>query len=269
LRIKPLALSEAGELRNFPPEDWSLDLPAFIALHFGQSYFYPIIAEVQDKIVGYANGMVHGGIGWLGNIIVAPEFRRQGIGHELTGHLTEYLKSRGCTSQLLIATEMGKNIYSRIGFRTCAEYLFYRGKPTDPTRQSRAIREIGIDDIPSLAALDKETTGEDRFDLIKRFLSRTWVYAPEPSGGVRGAYLPEFGAGLIIARDSDAGLELMKFRLSRGETAATVPSANTAAREFLEKEGFEAYRTAPRMVLGDDAPWKPELLYNRATGYCG
>ncbi len=262
-------LSEASKLRNFPPEDWSLDLPAFVALHFGQSYFYPIIAEDREQVVGYANGILHGSVGWLGNIIVAPEFRRQGIGHELTVHLAEYLKSRGCTSQLLIATEMGKNIYCRIGFHPVAEYSFYKGNPAHPSRHSHAIREIGVDDIPAVASLDREMTGEDRFQLINRFLSQAWVYAPDPSAGIRGAYLPEFGAGLIIARDAEAGLELLKFRLGRGETAATVPSANTAAREFLEREGFELTRTAPRMVLGNDVPWKPELLYNRATGYCG
>lgn len=262
-------LSEAVELRNFPPEDWSLDLPAFIALHFGQPYFYPIVAEAQDKIVGYANGILHGNIGWLGNIIVAPEFRRQGIGRELTTHLTEYFRSRGCTGQLLIATEMGKNIYGKIGFRPCAEYSFYRGKPSTSSPRSNAIRELGVDDIPSLTALDKDATGEQRFHFIKRFLSRAWVYAPEQSKEIRGAYLPEFGAGLIIARDAEAGLEMMKLRLARGEAAAAIPSANTIAGEFLEREGFEVYRTAPRMVLGNDAHWKPELLYNRATGYCG
>jgi GNAT superfamily N-acetyltransferase len=262
-------LSEAGKLRSFPPEDWSLDLPAFIALHFGQPYFYPIVAEMQDRIIGYANGILHGSVGWLGNIIVAPEERRQGVGYELTTHLTEYLRSRGCTSQLLIATEMGKNLYSRIGFRPCAEYAFYRGKTAIPIRQSKAVREIGVDDLPSLAALDKESTGEDRFHFIKRLLSNARAYDPQPSTGIRGAYLPDFGAGLIIAKDAEAGLELMKFRLGRGETTATIPSANTIAGEFLEREGFEIFRTAPRMVLGNDVPWKPELLYNRATGYCG
>jgi hypothetical protein len=58
-------------------------------------------------------------------------------------------------------------------------------------------------------------------------------------------------------------------RFNRGKTTAVIPSLNTIARESLLSEGFQEYRTAPRMVLGKDVNWNPAMLYNRATGYCG
>lgn len=269
LRIRQILQPEINQLQNFPPDDWNLDLPKLVSFHFGYPYFYPIVAEVNDKIIGYGNGILHGSVGWLGDIIVVPEYRRQGIGYEITIHLVEYFKEKGCTSQLLIASDMGKNIYSKIGFKTSATYMFYQGGSKVLIQHSKDIREISQSDISSVKELDKEIMGEGRFHLIKRFLSTGWIYAREQSTAVGGVYLPDFGSGLIIVGDAAAGLELMKFRLSRGKTNAVVPSTNVVAREFLESEGYQIYRTAPRMVLGKDVDWQPHLVFNRATGYCG
>ena len=87
--------------------------------------------------------------------------------------------------------------------------------------------------------------------------------------GITGFFLPDFGGGLIIARNAVAGIELMKLRLNRGKTTAVVPETNTIAREYLISEGFREYRRSPRMVFGKELHWHPALMYNRATGYCG
>jgi ribosomal protein S18 acetylase RimI-like enzyme len=90
LRIRQIEQSEIPQLENFPPEDWNLDLPKLFTFHFGCPYFYPIVAKVNDKIVGCGIGIVHNTVSWLGTIIVLPEYRRQGIGKEITSHLIEY-----------------------------------------------------------------------------------------------------------------------------------------------------------------------------------
>jgi hypothetical protein len=61
----------------------------------------------------------------------------------------------------------------------------------------------------------------------------------------------------------------MKLRFNRGKTTAVVPEANTIAREFLTSEGFREFQTSPRMILGNPVQWRPAMMFNRATGYCG
>jgi ribosomal protein S18 acetylase RimI-like enzyme len=269
LRIRQILESEIYQLQNFAPEDWNLDIPRLFTFHFGHSYFYPVVAEMDDRIVGCGIGIIHAAVSWLGTIIVLPEYRRQGIGEKITSNLIDYCRSKGCTSQLLTASEMGEPIYRRLGFEINSTYVFYKRESIVPTQHISNVREIRQEDFLAVKELDREVTGEDRSQFIERFLSTSWIYSTNTSVGTRGFYLPDFGGGLIIARDADAGLELMKLRLNRGKTTAVVPATNTIAREFLTSEGFQEYRTSPRMVLGNKINWQPSMMYNRATGYCG
>ncbi|RPI05041.1 MAG: N-acetyltransferase [Ignavibacteriae bacterium] len=269
LKIRPLAESEIPQLKNFPPDEWNLDLPRLISFHYGRPYFFPAAAEVDGKIVGCGIGMVHHSIIWLGTIIVLPEYRRQGIGREITGELIAHGRENGCRSFLLSASEMGESVYRKLGFQNVTPYVFYRRESTAPIRDISHVREIQPEDFPAIKELDREATGEDRPQFIERYFSTGWIYKTFPTNGVTGFYLPDFGGGLIIARDSAAGVEFMKMRFNRGKKTAVIPEANTAAREFLLSEGFQEYRRSPRMILGEEVPWQPALMYNRATGYCG
>ncbi len=269
MKIRQLLRSEIPQLQNFPPEDWNIDLPRLLFFHFGHTYFYPIIAEMDGRIVGCGNGYLHGKIGWLGNIIVLADYRRQGIGQTLTIHLMEYFKSKGCSSQLLIASEMGEPLYRKLGFETSSTYVLYKREPGISTQHISRVRKVKKEDIQSIKELDKKITGEERFHLIERFLPTGLVYSQGVSDNAEGVYLPDFGSGLIIAKNAMAGQALMKVRLNEGKTTVIVPSVNDSAREFLESEGFQVYRKAPRMVLGEEVQWQPTMLYNRATGYCG
>jgi Acetyltransferase (GNAT) domain len=118
-----------------------------------------------------------------------------------------------------------------------------------------------------LKKLDEEITGEQRYDFIKRFFLTGWVY--ESSDNIEGAYLPGLGSGLIFAKNQDAGLELLKFKLSTSKTRIVIPSENKIALDFLKNEGYQSFSTAPRMFLGNEVNWKPELVFSRATGYSG
>jgi len=269
LKIRQLLKHEINLLQDFPPEDWNMDLPKFISYHFGCSYFYPIAAVEENRIVGFGNGILNGKTGWLGNIIVIPEFRRRGIGYEITKHLVEDFKKKGCVNQILVASEMGKNIYSKIGFEISSEYYFFRkDSGSSFYKKDINIRKIEENDYPFVKKFDEEISGEKRFDFIKRFFSTGWVYQKGKST-IEGAYLPELGSGLIFANNHIAGLELLKFKLSLAKTKTVIPSNNKSAMDFLTNEGYELYSTAPRMVLGKDVNWYPEYIFNRAAGYCG
>ncbi len=260
LRIRQILESEIHQLQNFPPEDWNLDLPKLFSFHFGHSYFYPAVAEVDGRIVGCGIDMIHGAIGWLGTIIVLPEYRRQGIGQRITNHFIDYNRSKGCVSHLLIASEMGEPVYRKLGFEINSTYVFYKRDSIAQTRHISNVREMRQEDFLLVKELDREVTGECRFQFIERFFSTGLVYTTDTSTVITGFYLPDFGRGLIMARNADAGIELMKLQLNRGITTAIVPSANTLAREYLISEGFQEYRYCP----SNDIRERPKLAANNA-----
>jgi GNAT superfamily N-acetyltransferase len=269
VRYRQILESEIQQLKNFPPEEWKLDLPRLFTFHFGHSYFYPCVAEADGRIIGCGINMIHADICWLGTIIVLPEYRNQGIGQKITRTLIEYGRSKGCMSFLLTASEMGESIYRKLGFETDSTYLFYKKESIIPSRDVQNVRPMQQKDYPAALDLDREGTGENRAGFIERFLSTGWIYSGESTGHIDGFYLPDLSNGLIIARHDDAGLELMKVRLNRGKTTAIIPEINTSAHEFLHSQDFQEYRRSPRMVLGKAVQWQPRLMYNRATGYCG
>ncbi|MCX6168861.1 MAG: GNAT family N-acetyltransferase [Ignavibacteriales bacterium] len=268
--VRQLLQSEIELLVDLPPKEWDMNLPNIVSLHYGYPYFYPIVACKENEIIGFGNGILNNKIGWVGNIIVTPEMRRQGIGYQLTNHLVEFFKKNGCVTQLLIATELGKNIYSKIGFRTSSTYHIYKsGNGSNNYQQITSVRKVRKEDYPALRKLDMEITGEERSHLIERFFSTGLVYCCEEPSEIQGVYLPDLGSGFILAINSKAGIELMKYRFSQGKTTATIPSDNVDAIKFLEEENFQLQKILPRMVLGDKLNWKPNLIFNRGTGYFG
>jgi PhnO protein len=59
------------------------------------------IAQVHDRVVGFAsvhiNVLLHhcGAVGEVQELMVAPDFRRQGVGRRLLGALTEWCRAQG------------------------------------------------------------------------------------------------------------------------------------------------------------------------------
>ena len=85
---------------------WALTQPTialFVAVHDG-------------RIVGTGTGSAHGHAGWVGVIFVAPDRRGTGLGRSITRSVIADLEERGCRTQVLIASPMGRPIYEREGF---------------------------------------------------------------------------------------------------------------------------------------------------------
>ena len=269
-KIRELLHSDIYLLENLPPPEWSIDLPNFVLLHYGYPYFHAIVAESNNKIIGFGNGILNGKTGWVGNILVTPENRKQGIGYQLTNNIVEFLKDKGCTGQLLVATEMGKNIYTKIGFRVTSTYHRYDFNTESNIHVlNKQPEKIKDGDHASIKKLDLEITGEDRSQFIERFFATGLIYKCEESGKIKAVYLPDLGNGYIMAKDIETGLELMKLRANNGKKTVIVSPENIDAVEFLKKEGYEFHSILPRMTLGEEVNWKPSYIFNRGAGYCG
>jgi ribosomal protein S18 acetylase RimI-like enzyme len=269
LKIREMTSEDVLLLQNFAPPEWNVDLSKVFGTHFGQPYFRPIIAELDRLAVGCANALVQGNVGWLGNIIVLPEFRGYGIGTQLTEELIRMLRLERVEHQVLVATSMGEPIYKKLGFQDTSNYIFF-ARPDEPgaTDQVAGTRAFSAADEPELFALDRLVTGEGRESFLRPYLHGARVHA-DAGDRLDGYYLPELGAGLLIAANDDAGLALLRHRIRQPEKVAVVPERNRAAIDFLQSNGYVETSRAPRMALGADVQWQPEHVYCRGSGFCG
>lgn len=267
LCIRPLRQEELGQLDDIAPAEWNTNVGATFRLHYGRPYFYCIGAIQQGQVIGCANGLLHGKTGWLGNIIVRPGWRGQGLGSALTASLIAFFKARGCNSLLLVATEMGESIYRKAGFEVSSLYLFLKNDQTAHLKTVRGVRPLESDDIPAVLEIDRQITGEERAEFLEQFLAGGMLY--EGGQGVEGFLLPRLANGLILACSEAAGLALLRFKMSRGSPTVVVPEANSTALGLLRRSGYRVTARAPRMFLGKEVNWRPEGVYSRAAGYCG
>ena len=266
--IRKLKTSEIPKLNNFPPKDWAFDYEAFLRDFLKEDYFYAFVMIQDEEIIGTGNVLLKGKIGWLANIIIGEEYRGRGLGFEMTKFLVDFLKSKGCETQLLIATELGEPVYQKAGFRKVTDYQCFDSEIDQNIHPVDSIRKLEDSDIKEVCRLDQNANDEDRRHLIKRYYKAGRGYF-NPENELLGFYLPNFGRGLVISIDKEAGLELLKLKHSEKGRRTLLPIDNQDGTDFLEKNGFRKGHSCSRMILGKEQKWNPQHVYSYASGYCG
>lgn len=245
------------------------------------------VAEGADgAILGTGVATINGPVAWIGTIWVASSARGQGIGRALTEAPIEAAESAGCRTLVLVATDAGRPLYERLGFRVQTWYRTMEAPglagSVDPGvggsgRESgdRRVRTFRADDLESMAALDRAATGEERRHLLTAFAApeTTMVLASgsnAPSGYVIRA---PWGGGATIAPDPDGALAILRARrLAAGpdrRVRAGLLVENEAGVRALAADGWtEAWR-APRLARGEPLDWHPDHIwgqFNHALG---
>lgn len=266
--IRALKETDTPGLNSLSPQDWNFDYEGFLNLFSQDEYFYAFGLFQDGKIIGTGNVFLKGKVGWLANIIVDEKFRGRGYGMKMTVFLIDFLESKGCETQLLIATELGEPVYQKVGFKKITEYYRFDTEITYDYKRSNSIRELVDSDLKYLYELDKNANDEDRIHLLNKFSQNGLGYFSNDNE-LLGFYLPEFGQGLIISINQEAGKELLKLKHSKKGRKTMLPMHNQDGINFLMKTGLKAGNRCSRMVLGKQNNWTPEYIYSYAGGYCG
>ncbi len=221
----------------------------------------------EDKIIGTGNVFLKDKIGWLANIIVLEEFRGKGFGLEITKFLVDFLKSKGCETQLLIATEFGEPVYKKVGFKSVSKYQRYDTEIDSDYNCSDSIRNLKDCDLKDIYKLDSYTNGENRKHLIDKFCKNGVGYFR--NNELQGVYLPDFGRGLVLSKEKYAGIELLKLKHSKNGRISLLPTENEDGLDYFEKSGLKKGYKCSRMILGKEIDWNPENIYSYGGGYFG
>lgn len=267
MKFEKLLSSDLDRLRTLQPEGWT-DITIDFVYYLKSGFCNPIKLELDNKIVGIGVSIVFEKTAWLAHIIVDENYRNQGIGYRIVDELVKRLNSESIETFLLIATEKGRPIYSKYGFRDVSEYVFMKREHLWKEKPS-SIRIVRFQEEyrSKIYQLDKRISGENRERLLYDFISSSYLYLV--NGILEGYFLPDLKEGLIYAETIEAGLELMNLKYSTSDRAV-LPSENILGIEFLKQNGFlEISTKGTRMILGKDIVWKPEMMYSRIAGNLG
>ena len=246
----------------------------------------PFVAEADGEIVGTGVATVNGPVGWVGTIFVAPEQRGRGLGLALTTTVVDVLDGAGCRTLVLVATQLGRPLYERIGFALQTTYRTLEApglpvgdqsadRPADgPARDSR-VRGYEPGDLDAMCALDGRATGEDRRHLLAAFATSESGRCLIRADGTLAGFVVRapWGGGATVAPDvADALVLLDARRRAAGperRVRAGVLAENDAGLRRLLADGWTEAWSAPRLVRGDPLAWEPRSLwgqFNHAIG---
>ena len=251
--------------------DWG-DRSAFLRFAVEYARSFPLVAEADGEIVATGTGTANGPVGWIGGIFVDAACRKSGLGTAITLSVMDALRDAGCRSFVLVASQDGRRIYERLGFevQTFYEILASQGgaKSHDPAPDAIADGALAEETLEQMIAIDRVATGEDRAALLTTFASPSTTRLESGVGGLDGfAVRAPWGGWATIAAEPAVGVALLE---NRRRTAAVdhrvssgLPLENREGRERLLAAGWTARYRAPRMLLGDPPPWRPESLWGQ------
>ncbi|MFA5928032.1 MAG: GNAT family N-acetyltransferase [Candidatus Margulisiibacteriota bacterium] len=266
MRIEQLVTSDLQSLKALQPADWTDILPIF-AEYIAWPFCLPVKVMIDNKLVGTGAAISFNKTGWIAHIIVHAKYRKKGLGSSIVDHLCKYLKSSGCETISLIATELGCSIYKKAGFVEQTEYLFFQREGQLLDHQPSAELVLCTDqDTEGLLALDQRVSGEDRRGILNGKLAGSVLY--KKNDQLLGYCLPMMYECPVVAETLEAGLELMRLRLS-ATNMEIVPVDNITAIAFLKENGFAVTKKEIRMIWGKAFSWQPEKIFNRIGGNFG
>jgi len=240
----------------------------------------PMVAEVGRTIAGTVVATRHGFTGWIGLVFVSEDQRRAGLGSALTKAALERLEQAACRTISLVATDMGRPIYERLGFEVVGRYigLTRPGAPTDGDDDGATARAFHLRDLDAVCRLDAWATGEDRSHLLQAIaLEGAGIVVDAASGSrrlrgggprIRGFSLPSGWGGwpTIAATPGDALLLLEGIRRTRGTDRAlhnAVLEQNVPGRRLLLDAGWQETWRGVRMIRGEPLDWHPDAIYGQ------
>jgi GNAT superfamily N-acetyltransferase len=245
-----------------------------------------LVGTLEGRVVATGLGTVSLPVGWIGAIVVTAEEQRRGIGRAVTEEISVRLRAAGCETLSLVATEAGRPMYERMGFRVATYYHQLQGEHLDerpvPPAGAR-VRPLHPADLPAVFELDRTATAEDRSAVLAAVAAAGgWILEEEGTdgsgagcdGGLRGFLLPtERAYGAVIAPSPEDGIYLLNLRrhlvAPGAHVRAGVPDEHEAGWRELEARGWEETWRAPRMLLGPDVPWRPDWIWGQINSAMG
>ena len=252
------------------------DRTAFFEWAVNQPTCFPLVADAGGRrILGTGVGTANGRVGWVGAIFVALERRRNGLGTALSAAVVDELERQDCTTQVLIATDEGRPIYERLGFRLDTRYVRAVAPEGPPSYDvDGLVRPLEAADVEAIVALDRLATGEDRSATLRAFADPlTGRVVDDGAGNVSGFTVRSpWGGRALIAANLDAAIALLDWRRSTTtdrQIAIGILEDNPAGRARLADAGWTEEVGGPRFIRGPALEWRPEMIYGQFSGALG
>ena len=212
-------------------------------------------------------------LAWIGMVLVRPEFRRRGIATALVAAALE--ASGHCATIALDATEQGRHVYGRLGFRECRRLARFV-RPSTPKRgvdaeSDESVRQVVSTDLVAIESFDGAAFGAPRGDVLRAIADRSSAISAVAASEseLLGFGLSRDGRvarhlGPVVAKGRDEAERILRAELERLTDERAIVDAFLDEPDWVatvEGLGFQHERDFVRMVKGDPLPGKGSLQF--------
>lgn len=221
-----------------------------------------IKAVVGGQRVGMTTTVPYGKVGWIGNVIVQPEYRGKGIGNELVEAAIRHLQGEGVETVRLNSYMENVQFYERMGFR--GEYENARFTGEVGSGGGDTVSCAPCENLEKVISMDKRVFGANRSRLLSNLLSEFMdTFLCIGGQKIRGYIVGQVNDGfceiapwVVDSADASSAKELwlgLRAKLGGRRVAFTVPAKSRLAMTVARWTGLKQGLRTLRMRLGKDA----------------
>jgi ribosomal protein S18 acetylase RimI-like enzyme len=249
-------------------EPWEFE---FLLTGFPEGCF--CVRDQEGRGIAFVTSLQHDRSGWIGNLIVAEQFRGQGIGEALFRASLDALKAVEVETFWLTASKQGKSLYEKHGFACIDTIVRWSGYGKKRHEADAAEKDIGST-AASVSSIDYRAWGDRRDALLEATVGRGRLLLQETGFMVIQSCGDARQFGPFSALDIGTAEHIFETALDLVPYGTKIyldaPVSNRAALRLFNRRRMRIAGTNELMYAGKKPYYRPEMLYGLATmGSCG
>ncbi|WP_141580145.1 GNAT family N-acetyltransferase [Actinomadura sp. WMMA1423] len=196
-------------------------------------------------------------------VLVAKRYERRGLGGRIMRHVMDNTDTK---SFCLTATEYGRPLYERLGFRAVGLCTTYTGTGAGPSKRGVSVPAEAAD-MPAVHALDTEVFGADRSRLVEGLPSfcETFHVVRDGTGvkGFGGVWWNDERAvvGPVTAQDAETAIALVEEIVPAGPIRLDIDHRHPELVDWARRHGLRPAFTTTVMEYGAPIANDPARLH--------
>lgn len=226
----------------------------------------------SGKGIGFVTSLKHERSGWIGNLIVSPDCRGQGIGEALFLRAFRTLRDSGADTCWLTASKQGQSLYEKYGFTAVDSIIRWTG--TGRQRHTIPSAQTNFDSSEQITGYyDCQVWGDRRDTLLAATIRRGTLLCREQGFLVIQSCGDAIQLGPFSALDNNTAEQLFDAALGKAPLGTKIcldaPASNRSAQRMFNRR-MQIAGTTELMYAGKKPDFRPKYLFGLATmGSCG
>ncbi|MBE7118933.1 GNAT family N-acetyltransferase [Bacillus cereus] len=226
---------------------------------FNSGIVYGVWNEKKELIASAAIILYGETLASIGMVIVHPDYKGRGIGKAITDSCMKSVSSQ--TPIMLIATDEGKPLYEKLGFRVVSYVSKYICNTYNANYKCVGNEEYILNyeecDLEKIIKIDEDAFGTSRKEFLKRRImqSEQGILIRDTKQNILGYGMsiqtPENKIiGPIVAKNDTMAMEIVHSLAKghNGKLRMDVPEGKKDFVKELEINGFQKVNTPPIMI---------------------